>query len=81
MEPDRYWFLYFGLLFLFLSSKVGKMSFFLVFDFLRAGFFLTLALLAAIASKACWVVGVLLFRLGACIKAKREASAAVDGEK
>ena len=78
MEPDRYWFLYFGLLFLFLSSKTGNMVCFVILDFLRTGFFLTVALLAAIAAKLCWAVSVILFRFAVFWKEKREGRTEAD---
>lgn len=61
MEPDRYWFLYFGLLFVFLGSKTGLAVCFRVIWAVRWCFYMTLALLAEIAACFFWALS-LLFR-------------------
>lgn len=61
MEPDRYWFLYFGLLFVFLGSKTGLAVCFRVIWAVRWCFYMTLALLAEITACFFWALS-LLFR-------------------
>ena len=61
MEPDRYWFLYFGLLFVFLGSKTGLAVCFRVIWAVRWCFYMTLALLAEIGACFFWALS-LLFR-------------------
>ena len=51
MEPNRYWFLYFGLLFIFLGSRVGRILCGHVSMLFRAGMYLVLALLTAALAK------------------------------
>ena len=51
MEPNRYWLLYFGLLFVFLGSNVGKAFCLWVSGILRACFYAVLALAAAALAK------------------------------
>ena len=45
MEPDRYWFLYLGLLFIFLGSEIGQSICLRAMYLVRACFYLALALL------------------------------------
>ncbi len=61
MEPDRYWFLYLGLLFVFLGSETGLAVCFRVIWAVRWCFYMTLALLAAVAACFFWALS-LLFR-------------------
>ena len=63
MEPNRYWLLYFGLLFVFLGSKVGQAFRLWVSSILRACFYATLALAAAAVAKLLWELSSLLLRI------------------
>ena len=60
MEPNRYWLLYFGLLFVFLGSKVGQALCLWTYNILRACFYAALALAAAALAKLLWEVSFLL---------------------
>ena len=63
MEPDRYWFLYLGLLFIFLGSEMGQEICARVFSLVCAGFYMALALLFATASFVLRVIGTMLLWL------------------
>ena len=62
MEPNRYWLLYFGLLFVFLGSKVGQAFCMWALNILRACFYAVLALAAAAAAKLLWKLSCLLLK-------------------
>ena len=59
MEPDRYWFLYLGLLFVILGSETGLAVCFRVVGFVRWFFYMTLALLAECGALFFWALSVL----------------------
>lgn len=63
MEPDRYWFLYLGLLFVIFGSETGLAVCFGVVGFVRWFFYMTLALLAEFAALFFWALGALFCRL------------------
>ncbi len=80
MEPDRYWFLYFGLLFVFLGSRVGLEICWRAFNLVRACFYIMLALLAGAAATVLEALHVMLLRYVDRKWAKREThEAAKDG--
>ena len=60
MEPDRYWFLYLGLLFIFLGSEIGQSICLRAMYLVRACFYLALALLFAAAALFFRVLGAML---------------------
>ena len=60
MEQNRYWLLYFGLLFIFLGSKVGQASRLWASNILRACIYAVLALSAAAIAKLLWNLSCLL---------------------
>ena len=60
MEPDRYWFLYLGLWFIFLGSEMGQEICARVFALVCAAFYMALALLFATASFVLRVIGTVL---------------------
>ena len=62
MEPNRYWLLYFGLLFVFLGSNVGQAFCLWVFNILRACFYAALALAAAALAKLLWKLSFMLLK-------------------
>ena len=62
MEPNRYWLLYFGLLFVFLGSKVGQAFRLWVFNILRACLYAALALAAAALAKLLWKLSFMLLK-------------------
>ena len=72
MEPNRYWLLYFGLLFVFLGSKVGQAFRLWVFNILRACFYAALALAAAALAKLLWKVSFLLLKFANAHMTKQE---------
>ena len=90
MEPNRYWLLYFGLLFVFLGSNVGRAFCRWMSSVLRACLYAVLALAAAALAKLLWELSSLLLRIAnahgdeqesrAAAKAKDEAQN-VPGEK
>jgi len=81
MEPNRYWLLYFGLLFVFLGSKVGQAFRLWVFNILRACFYAALALAAAALAKLLWEVSFLLLKFAnALIKEQENHTSARAGE-
>ena len=63
MEPNRYWLLYFGLLFVFLGSNVGKAFCLWVSGILRACFYAVLALAAAALAKLLLTLSSLLLKI------------------
>ena len=73
MEPNRYWFLYFGLLFVFLGSKVGQAFRVWVSGILRAFLYAALALAAAAAAKLLWEVSFLLLKFANAHKQRASA--------
>lgn len=82
MEPNRYWLLYFGLLFVFLGSKVGQAFRLWVSSILRACFYATLALAAAAVTKLLWELSALLLKFANAHMKEQEKHAsakAVDG--
>ena len=72
MEPNRYWLLYFGLLFVFLGSKVGQAFCLWAFNILRACFYAALALAAAALAKLLWEVSFLLLKFANAHMTKQE---------
>lgn len=60
MESNRYWFLYFGLLFVFLGSETGLVICWRAFILVRLIFYMTRALLAGAVVGICWALGRLL---------------------
>ncbi len=62
MEPNRYWFLYFGLLFVFLGSRSGQVICWRLFNLVRAVFHITMALIAGVVSSFLWALSKLLLR-------------------
>lgn len=86
MEPDRYWFLYLGLLFIFLGSEIGQGICFRVFALVHAVFYLALALLFATASFVLRVISTVLLwfatrRAGARVEeTKEQAGRNFDGD-
>lgn len=81
MEPNRYWLLYFGLLFVFLGSKVGQALCLWTYNILRACFYATLALAAAALAKLLWEVSFLLLKFAnALIKEQENHTSARAGE-
>ena len=62
MEPNRYWLLYFGLLFIFLGSKVGQAFRWWIYNIFRACFYAALALAAFAAAKLLLAVSFLLLK-------------------
>ncbi len=62
MEPNRYWLLYFGLLFVFLGSKVGQAFRLWAINILRACFYAALAVAAAAAANLLWKLSCFLLK-------------------
>jgi hypothetical protein len=62
MEPNQYWLLYFGLLFIFLGSKVGQAFRWWIYNIFRACFYAALALAAFAAAKLLLAVSNLLLK-------------------
>ena len=80
MEPNRYWLLYFGLLFVFLGSNVGQAFRLWVFNILRACFYAALALVAATLAKLLWEVSFLLLKFAnAHMKEQEKHASAKSG--
>ena len=73
MEPDRYWFLYFGLLFVFLGSRAGQAICRIAFNLIRACFYMTLALLAGAAAGLLLVLSRLFRCLAYLVRGKQKA--------
>jgi hypothetical protein len=81
MEPNRYWLLYFGLLFVFLGSKVGQAFRLWVFNILRACFYAALALAAAALAKLLWKLSFMLLKFAnAHMKEQENHTSARAGE-
>lgn len=80
MALNRYWFLYFGLLFVFLGSRGGQVICWCLFNLIRAGFHITMALIAGVASRLLWALSKLLLRYVERKKAEREACVAAKTE-
>lgn len=72
MEPNRYWLLYFGLLFIFLGIKVGQAFCLWAFNIFRACFYTVLALAAAALAKLLWKVSFLLLKFANAHMTKQE---------
>lgn len=72
MEPNRYWLLYFGLLFVFLGSMVGQAFCLWTYNILRACFYAALALAAATAAKLLWEVSFLLLKFANVLMKEQE---------
>ncbi len=72
MEPDRYWFLYLGLLFIFLGSEMGQEICARAFSLVCAAFYMALALLFATASFVLRVIGIVLLWFAARWTGNRE---------
>ena len=81
MEPNKNWFLYFGLLFIFLGSKIGQAICCRVFCLIYACFYMVLAVMAGIASKLLWALSELLLRLVNFLRAKRDSSMAANAKE
>ncbi len=80
MEPNRYWLLYFGLLFVFLGSKVGQAFRLWAFNILRACFYAALALAAAALAKLLWKLSSLLLKFAnAHMKEQEKHASAKSG--
>ena len=80
MEPNRYWLLYFGLLFVFLGSKVGQAFRLWAFNILRACFYAALALAAAALAKLLWKLSSLLLKFAnALVKEQEKHASAKTG--
>ena len=77
MEPNRYWLLYFGLLFVFLGSNVGQAFRLWVFNILRACFYATLALVAAALAKLLWKLSFMLLKFANVLVKEQEKHASV----
>ncbi len=81
MEPNRYWLLYFGLLFVFLGSKVGQAFCLWAYNIMRACFYAALALAAATVAKLLWEVSFLLLKFAnALMKEQENHTSAKAGE-
>ena len=78
MEPNRYWLLYFGLLFIFLGSKVGQAFRLWVSSILRACLYAALALAAAAAAKLLWEVSFLLLKFANAHKQRASATTRLE---
>ena len=72
MEPNRYWLLYFGLLFIFLGSKVGQAFCWWTYNILRACIYAVLALAAATAAKLLLELSFLLLKFANAHMTKQE---------
>lgn len=75
MEPNRYWLLYFGLLFVFLGSKIGQAFRLWAFNILRACFYVALALAAAAVAKLLWKLSSLLLKVSNALMEEHERRA------
>ena len=81
MEPNRYWLLYFGLLFVFLGSKVGQAFCMWAFNIIRACFYAALALAAFAAAKLLLAVSSMLLKFtDAPIQERENHTSARAGE-
>ncbi len=80
MEPNRYWFLYFRLLFILLGSRAGQIICWRLFNLIRAVFHITLSLIAGVVSRFLWALSQLLLRYIERKKAEREARMAAKTE-
>ena len=81
MEPNKYWLLYLGLLFVFLGSNTGQAICFRVSCLVRACFYMMLAVAAMIAAKLFWAIGGVLLRLANCLKTKRASHISADAKE
>lgn len=72
MEPNRYWLLYFGLLFVFLGSKVGQAFCLWAYNILRACFYAALALAAATVAKLLLELSFLLLKFANALMKEQE---------
>ena len=81
MEPNRYWLLYFGLLFVFLGSKVGQAFRLWVSSILRACLYATLALAAAAVAKLLWELSSLLLKFANAHMEKQEHNPSARSER
>ena len=71
MEFNRYWLLALGLLLVFFGSRTGFFFLNSVYNIIRTGFYLTLALIFAVAAKIMWVVSHVLFVFGNLLRRMR----------
>ena len=74
MNPNRYWLLYFGILFVFLGSKRGQEVCRHVFNLFRTIFYLSLALIAGGLSMFFWALNALLQQFAVHKKVERKQS-------
>lgn len=81
MEPNRYWLLYFGLLFVFLGSKVGQAFCLWAYNILRACFYAALAMVAATVAKLLWEVSFLLLKFANALMKEQEKHASTETEE
>ena len=81
MEPNRYWFLYLGLLFLFLSSRVGQAICLRVYGILRFCFYMTLALVAGLLALFFQGVSILILRFADFLRRKKNPRIAQNAEE
>lgn len=81
MEPNQYWLLYFGLLFIFLGSKVGQAFRWWIYNIFRACFYAALALAAFAAAKLLLAVSSMLLKFtDAPIQERENHTSARAGE-
>ena len=76
MEPNRYWFLYLGLLFLFLSSRLGQAVCLRVYGILHFVYYMTLALAAWLLSLFFKGVAMLFICFAECLRRRKDPPAA-----
>ena len=81
MEPNRYWFLYLGLLFLFLSGRVGQVICFRVFVILHFCFYMTLALAARFLAFLFQSMAILIMVFSKCLRRRKNLPIAQNVEE
>ena len=64
MEPNKYWLLAIGLVFVFVGSRTGFRICNHIYNIIRSCFYLTIALIFAVAAKFMWFVSLALLSLG-----------------
>ncbi len=81
MEPNRYWLLYFGLLFVFFGSNVGQAFCLWTYSIMRAWFYAAVALAAAAVAKLLWEVSILLLKFANALMKEQEKHASAETEE
>ena len=81
MVPNRYWFLYLGLFFLFLSSRAGQVICLRVYGILHFCFYMTLALGAGFLALLCQGAAILITRFAEYLRKRKHLPVAQNVEE